>query len=41
MKINKIRSKFHFWTKIEIKMTFGFVLLFTVFVSGAIWKPFY
>ena len=41
MKINKIRSKFHFWTKIEIKMNIGFVLLLTVFACRAIWKPFY
>ena len=34
MKINKIRPKFHFLTKIEIKMTylvFVFFFLFTVF----------
>ena len=43
MKINKIRPKFHFLTKIETKMTFlVFLFYFTscLFASRAIWKPF-
>ena len=44
MKINKIRLKFHFLTKIEIKMTylvFFFLVFYCFFASRAIWKPFY
>ena len=43
IKINKTRSKFHFLTKIEIKMTpCVFVLFFyCLFTSWAIWKQFY
>ena len=43
MKINKIRSKFHFFKRIEIKMTpCVFVLFFYgLFTSWAIWKQFY
>ena len=44
MKINKIRLKFHFLTKIEIKMTylvFFFLVFYCLFASRAIWKPFY
>ena len=34
MKINKIRSKFHFLTKIEIKMNYlGFFVLFVTVSS--------
>ena len=41
MKINKIRPKFHFSTKIETKMTYlVFVFCYyCLFVSRAIWKP--
>ena len=42
MKINKIRPKFHFLTKIEIKMS-RLVFLFVVYcflAFIAIWKPF-
>ena len=42
--INKIRPKFHFLTKIEIKMAYlVFVLcfFFCLFASRAIWKLFY
>ena len=44
MEINKIRPKFHFLTKIEIKMTYLVVLFcffYCLFASRAIWKPFY
>ena len=44
MKINKIRLKFHFLTKIEIKMTylvFFFLVFYCLFSSRAIWKLFY
>ena len=39
---NKIRPKFHFLTKIEIKMTHLVVLfcLLQSLASRAIWKPF-
>ena len=43
MKINKIRPKFHFSTKIEIKgltLCLCFVS-YCLFASRAIWKPFY
>lgn len=43
MKINKIRPKFHFWTKIEIKgltLCLCFVI-YCLFAARAIWKPFY
>ena len=41
LKINKIRPKFQFWTKIEIKMTYLVVVFYCLFASRAIWKPFY
>ena len=42
-KINKIRPKFYYSTKIEIKMTYlVFVFCYyCLFASRAIWKPFY
>ena len=41
LKINKIRPKFQFWTKIEIKMTYLVFVFYCLFASRAIWKPFY
>ena len=43
MKINKIRHKFHFLTKIEIKMTYLVFLscFHCLFAPRAIWKPFH
>ena len=46
MKTNKIHSKFHFLTKLEIKMTHSVFLLCFFFsvsslLSRAIWRPFY
>ena len=42
-KINKIRPKFYYSTKIQIKMTYlVFVFCYyCLFASRAIWKPFY
>jgi len=42
-KINKIRPKFHYSTKMETKMTYlVFVFChYCLFASRAIWKPFY
>ena len=42
-KINKIRPKFYYSTKIEIKMTYLVFVFryYCLFASRAIWKPFY
>ena len=40
MEINKIRPKFHFLTKIEIKMTYLVVLFFFFFIVSLPLEPF-